>query len=126
MLFLSSMVSGRVSADVLGLANSFNREGERKMSEVEGLKAEIAVLRGEVEQWKVIVIDVLGKASRAQGFAEGVGEGTRMQLDALNGRVTLLESRQSMRYLSFPIGPTGPAKTTIIPLTGSPNSEEML
>ena len=110
------MVSGRVSADVLGLADRFNQERNGKMSEVEELKAEIAVLRGEVEKWKTITIEVLGKASRAQGFAEGVGEGANMSIRFLTDRIAALENGNFLKQLPF-------GTTHLAP---SPNSGEML
>jgi ubiquinone biosynthesis protein UbiJ len=111
---LFGQISDQITAS--DRASSANQRCEAKMTEFDELKAEVAALRAEVDKWKAITIDVLGKASRAQGFAEGVGEGARMQLDALNGRVTMLEMSQNNKPLPF-------GMTYLAP---SPNSGETL
>lgn len=63
------------------------------MTEFDELKAEVVALRAEVDKWKAITIDVLGKASRAQGFAEGVSEGANMQIKFLTSRIDTIENR---------------------------------
>jgi hypothetical protein len=98
------------------MASSSNREGERKMSEVEGLKAEIAALRGEVEQWKSRVVEIMGVASRAQGFTEGVAGTQKIINESYERRLAALESKPSLKPLPF-------GQTYISP---SPNSGEAL
>jgi hypothetical protein len=89
---------------------------EAKMTDFDDLKAEVAALRAEVEKWKTITIEVLGKASRAQGFAEGVGEGANMSIRFLTDRIAALENRNFLKPLPF-------GTTHLAP---SPNYGEML
>jgi hypothetical protein len=76
------------------------------MTEFDELKAEVSALRAEVEKWKAITIDVLGKASRAQGFAEGIGEGANMQIRFLTDRVSALEKHRFVPFVQPLSDPT--------------------
>ena len=86
------------------------------MSGIEELRTEIAALRGELEQWKARVVEIMGVASRAQGLAEGVADMQKIINASHDRRLMALESR--------PVPKPIPFGTTYI--SPSPNSGEIL
>jgi hypothetical protein len=86
------------------------------MSETEELRAEIAALRGELEQWKARVVEIMGVASRAQGLVEGVADMQKIINASNERRLIALESHPEPKPIPF--------GTTYI--SQSPNSGEKL
>ena len=86
------------------------------MSGIEELRTEIAALRGELEQWKARVVEIMGVASRAQGLAEGVADMQKVINASNDRRLVALESRPMLKPIPF-------GTTYLAP---SPNSGEIL
>ena len=86
------------------------------MSGIDELRTEIAALRGELEQWKARVVEIMGVASRAQGLAEGVADMQKVINASNDRRLVALESRPMLKPIPF-------GTTYLAP---SPNSGEIL
>ena len=86
------------------------------MSGIEELRTEIAALRGELEQWKARVVEIMGVASRAQGLAEGVADMQKIINASHDRRLIALENPPMPKPIPF--------GTTYI--SQSPNSGEKL
>jgi|WetSurMetagenome_2_1015567.scaffolds.fasta_scaffold02463_14 hypothetical protein len=85
-------------------------------AEVAELQQQVVALRAEVMEWKTRVVELMGVASRAHGFAEGVAQ-TQQQLNAsIDRRVSALECRQLPQALPFGATHLPPMPNTINPL----------
>ena len=66
---------------------------EKRMSEIEELREEIAALRAEFERWRTHMLRTTSAANRALGYSHGIGEGAKIRLDAVDGRLAAIEAR---------------------------------